>query len=653
MVVSWSTYTTSEHKCDQLNDRIRFLKLTLVSCDPHGRIGRRHKSARSIPFQKHKPPSVNEPDLLSLYENSFQLYGTHLVLFVFDPIMSEESSSYCPSDLPFPETPSYATLPTASTTSGTHKEAAAGAAAAPAEESWEHSIQRVHQEPSTKTQDNLVDNNASIISRRLTTILSGISAPFCCGGVVRVRDDVQVMITTPDMREEIIAIKPPLFSCFDRLSMGRKNAWQFMEDYLIQQTDILWPLIKNASPAAFARDKETIIDPAIRKSKKLNADSFSINIIPDIDLQPVLKQIQAELNISHPVEAEMDALHIYEYGGKFVKHKDTPRDKGMLGTLVLCLPSLFRGGALTVEKMGQKHSMFGDFTSYDDGYQELKSGHEDWWPHPAFRDRQADATMIPWCAFLSDLDHEVEMVTGGVRVTLSFLLRQSDNTSSGAATADSASSLSDVSPTIPQPLATLDKKTAALVAALREYLADETFLEQGGNMAFPCEHIYTNSQVFPDKQSANNVLSLSAIQNLKGWDLVVAQATLDQIGLQVFLKPLIRHKHSSVDRGDYYLSKFPEEHQTVPDYMSDQDIEEFFHTSFQKCPEEMADIWVSDIAEAASEKIGECTWNPIGYFDGDETSEIAFYVHAFLLVVIPSFQDRQRLVTPRGSLKQG
>ena len=566
--------------------------------------------------------------------------------------MSEESSSYCPGDLPFPETPSYATLPTGSTMSCTHKEAAVGAAAS-AEESWEHSIQSLHQESSTTAQDNFVDNNSNIISRRLKTILSGVSAPFCCDGVVRVRDGVQVMITTPDMREEIVAIKPPLFSCFDRLSMGRKNAWQFMEDYLIQQTDILWPLIMNASPAAITIDKETIIDPTIRKAKQLHADSFSINIIPDIDLQPVLKQIQAELNLSHPVEAEMDALHIYEFGGKFVKHKDTPRDKDVIGTLVLCLPSLFRGGALTVEKMGQKQSMFGDFTSYDGGYQELKSGHEDWWPHPAFRDRQADATKIPWCAFLSDLDHEVEMVTGGVRVTLSFLLRQSDITSSGAATADSASSLSDTSPTIPQPLATLDKKTTALVAALREYLADETILEQGGNMAFPCEHLYTNSQVFPDNQSANNVLSMSAIHNLKGRDLVVAQATLDQIGLQVFLKPLIRHKHSVVDRGDYYLSKFPDEHRTVPDFMSDQDIEEFFLTDFQKCPEEMADIWVADIGEGASEKIGECTWNPIGYFDGNETSQIAFYVHAFLLVVIPSFQDRQRLVTPRGSLKQG
>ena len=106
-----------------------------------------------------------------------------------------------------------------------------------------------------------------------------------------------------------------------------------------------------------------------------------------------------------------------------------------------------------------------------------------------------------------------------------------------------------------------------------------------------------------------------------------------------------------MDHGDYYITKFPEEGQTVPERMSDKDIEDFFDTDYQKCPEDMADIWVADIDEGASEKYGECTWNPIGYF-GNESSQIEFYVHAFLLVVIPSFQDRQRLMVPRTSLKQ-
>ena len=66
----------------------------------------------------------------------------------------------------------------------------------------------------------------------------------------------------------------------------------------------------------------------------------------------------------------------------------------------------------------------------------------------------------------------------------------------------------------------------------------------------------------------------------------------------------------------------------------------FFDIDFQKCPEDVAGIWVAEIDEGASEKYGECTWNPIGYY-GNESSQVEFYVHALLLVVIPSFQDRQ------------
>ena len=299
-----------------------------------------------------------------------------------------------------------------------------------------------------------------------------------------------------------------------------------------------------------------------------------------------------------------------------------------------------------MEKMGQIHSFFGDFTAYE-GYQEQKSGHEDWWPHPAFRNRQADATIVPWCAFFADVDHEVEQVTAGVRVTLTFHLRRVKNSDTGTATV--ASSAPTRAP--PRLLASNDKKMVALVSALREYLADEAFLPEGGNIAFPCEHLYTNSQVFPDQHCANDVLSFQATQNLKGRDLVVAQAALDQVGLQVFLKPLVKHNHSSVDQGDYYLTRFPDQSKTVPSRMSDQDIEEFFDTDFQKCAEEMADIWVANIDEGASSKCGECSWNPVGYF-GNEASQIEFYVHAFLLIVIPPFQERQQLI-PRASLKKG
>lgn len=539
--------------------------------------------------------------------------------------MSDSSSSNGNGgDLPFPETPSTDTATTTTTTLDKYASCV----------EWDISLPSIQE----STQVVVLDNER--VGRRLKAILGGISAPFCCGGVARLAEDVQVMITSPDMKEEIITVKPPLFSSNGHLFSGRTESWEFTDEYLQQQTDILRMLVDNAPVAPLGKGKETLVDPSVRNAKQIKCDdSTFINIIPDIDLQSVLEQIQTELGLSYQVAADPYSINIYEKGGKFLKHKDTPRGKDMFGTLVLCLPSLFRGGALTVEMGDQTHSYFGDFTNFDGDYQESKSGHEDWWPHPMFRDRQADASQIPWCAFFSGVDHQVQEVTAGVRVTMTYLLRRME------------SSTAAMSSPLPRTLGSVDQKTMALVVAIGEYMADESFLPKGGKIAFPCEHLYTNSQVFPNQQCSNDVLSLQAIQSLKGRDLVVAQAALDRLGLCVYLKPLVKHQHTTFDRGDYYLTKFPDYKHHIPPRMSDEEIEQFFDTDFQKCPEEMADIWVTNIDDGAGEKYGSCQWNPIGYF-GNEATDIEFYIRSFLLIQIPAYQDRQSLICRTSVAKQ-
>jgi len=43
------------------------------------------------------------------------------------------------------------------------------------------------------------------------------------------------------------------------------------------------------------------------------------------------------------------------------------------------------------------------------------------------KDKQAEPTRIHWAAFFGDVDHQIERVWGGLRVTLTYLLVFSQN----------------------------------------------------------------------------------------------------------------------------------------------------------------------------------------------------------------------------------
>ena len=134
-------------------------------------------------------------------------------------------------------------------------------------------------------------------------------------------------------------------------------------------------------------------------------------------------------------------------GGRFVAHKDTPRGSDMLATLAVCLPSQFSNGAFVV-----KHH--GVFQTYD-------------WGH-AIRE-QADPTRIHWAAFFGDVDHQIERVWGGLRVTLTYLIRRGNPTPGGSAVPDRRR----------EALNTLVRQE------LRVLLDDRRFLAKGGTLTFP------------------------------------------------------------------------------------------------------------------------------------------------------------------------
>ncbi|CAM6001081.1 unnamed protein product [Sphagnum balticum] len=157
-------------------------------------------------------------------------------------------------------------------------------------------------------------------------------------------------------------------------------------------------LIRYAQPAKFGLGEKTLYDARVRNVWEIPADRINIDEIPwEHTLNSVLNQVQNDLSLSLDgrLTAHLHNLLIYEPGQFFMGHQDSEKIDGMLGTLVVLLPSVFEGGDLVVNQHGDQRI----FTVPAD----LKSS-------------------LTFFAFYSDCVHEVKPVTSGYRVALTYNL---------------------------------------------------------------------------------------------------------------------------------------------------------------------------------------------------------------------------------------
>ncbi len=142
-------------------------------------------------------------------------------------------------------------------------------------------------------------------------------------------------------------------------------------------------------------------------------------------------------------------LNIYQEGDFFVPHRDTPLSEDSIGSLVIALPVAHRGGNLIVSHrhwdrcfaFEQDIAPFRstmEAPSYEYRYeQKLKLKLYSAIPLPNYSRDESDATMtkdrylvqcgtarnvISYAAFYGDCLHEIEPVTMGMRLTLSYQL---------------------------------------------------------------------------------------------------------------------------------------------------------------------------------------------------------------------------------------
>jgi hypothetical protein len=149
--------------------------------------------------------------------------------------------------------------------------------------------------------------------------------------------------------------------------------------------------------APFGKGDETVVDTSVRSTWELDHAQFRLeNPAWDPFFREILREAVASLDLAEVV-AKPHKLLLYEKGSFFKRHKDSEKEAGMVGTLVVCLPSEHEGGDVHLS-FGAKNLNFA-----------------------AGPTSKFDLTTLAW---FSDVTHEIKQLTKGYRLVLTYKLIQ-------------------------------------------------------------------------------------------------------------------------------------------------------------------------------------------------------------------------------------
>ncbi|RFU29029.1 hypothetical protein B7463_g7321, partial [Scytalidium lignicola] len=253
--------------------------------------------------------------------------------------------------------------------------------------------------------------------------------------------------------------------------------------------------IKSAcEQAPFGQGDQTLVDTSVRKTWQLDHTQYRLlNPGWNAFFEHVIADVACDLGLTQVVALPYKLL-LYEEGSFFKPHRDSEKMVGMVGTLVICLPSEHEGGDVCLSFRNKKRVLATSPTS-------------------AF-----NMTALAW---FSDVTHEVEKLTSGHRLVLIYNLVQT-----GPAR-QSALFFNDQSLQLQQ-----------LVVNWQSKCPNDKLL------IYPLEHEYTEA-------------SLSS-WNMKGRDIAVSQSLLDISsisGLFLFFAHMTHSKQRPTSEGDDNLEK--------------------------------------------------------------------------------------------------
>ncbi|KAL4939739.1 hypothetical protein BDV06DRAFT_230867 [Aspergillus oleicola] len=409
----------------------------------------------------------------------------------------------------------------------------------------------IHKNSKGSTGSSLTQTGLLEIYRQLE---EHIKRPFVCGGTIAISD-------RPKSNESEKQTSPPI-----------NLVLPFKETAVLQQL-------------------EDVLDTDYRKARKL-VDKFAttfhpadFSIIENMD-QILLLRVSTEMENSlefRNLHVELYKLNVHSGpSGLFRKHVDTPRSESQIGSLVVCLPSRFKGGKVTVQHAGQ-------------------SSEFDWSPQ--------SNSAIQWAAFYSDFEHEIETITEGERITLTYnlyvnepvrVLYPSNNT---------------IQPT-----------SLPLHGYMKNLLSEPGPMKQGGFLGFYCAHAYPHSTMH-----AKGLLP----RGLKGGDLTV-YTVLKCLGVEVKVLPVLGRSEieEEDDEEEQYASK-AKGRKSKKAKIVGKELHDIVMKDWQSDGYEDYSINHLDLRP----KHAKLALTYIAY--GNEASVGAVYSHAAILAVIPPFGERK------------
>ncbi|KAG2489506.1 hypothetical protein HYH03_011958 [Edaphochlamys debaryana] len=261
-----------------------------------------------------------------------------------------------------------------------------------------------------------------------------------------------------------------------------------------------------SSAAPFGLGSKTVEDQSVRRGQQLDASLVELDGWEQT-LQHITQLAVDALGIQGPdalgVEARLYKLLMYEEGGHFLEHRDTEKEPGMFGTLLVQLPveGGHTGGELHIKHEG-KQAVWQTAPGSDP----TALGLNHW-----------DAFELSYAAFYADCEHQLLPVQSGLRVVLAYnLVRTGPRGQAGVVGA-------------------LPVHTSAMVAAVRAWEATSAAETMGHLLALPLEHKYTEANL--------------SFGGLKGRDHTRVQALLGCGLLEVRLALVTRHVHGGVEGG--------------------------------------------------------------------------------------------------------
>ncbi|KAI1135202.1 hypothetical protein F5Y05DRAFT_395929 [Hypoxylon sp. FL0543] len=297
-------------------------------------------------------------------------------------------------------------------------------------------------------------------------------------------------------------IKGDLLDCLDEIqhygvvATSKEHAIFANPGLVVADTPIPLPLVPRDAEtirgacrqAPFGKGDETLVDTSVRKTWELDHSQFRCanpRWLPYVDI--LLREAAEKLGISM-LKVEPYKLMLYDEGSLFKRHKDSEKVPGMIGTLVICLPSKHEGGSVHLSHTGK---------------------------HYVFDTDKASEFYLTSLAWFSDVTHEVKPLKSGYRLVLTYNIIQTRGT--------------------PLSAGMIGKQSAELGAVLTRW---KSKLPHVDRLILTLEHLYT-------KQA----LSLTS---LKGRDRAVCQTLYEvglDCGFTIFLGTMTRTRIRDSDYG--------------------------------------------------------------------------------------------------------